>query len=155
VLETVEPATGTEGTTLGDSEKCLQSKRGSSADMAALFTSLARSVNIPARLVYGALLPEQDQPAPHGHHAWAEFFALGVGWVPVDCALGDRQTEKERRAYYFGNLDARRVSVTAGRGLTLAPKQEAGPVEALLGVYAEVDGKPHLTLERKMKVIAK
>jgi hypothetical protein len=43
--------------------------------------------------------------------------------------------------YYFGNIDERRVTWSRGRDLTLSPKQDAGPVNALAKAYVEIDGK--------------
>jgi hypothetical protein len=47
--------------------------------------------------------------------------------------------DTDRVAYYFGNLDPRRVTWSVGRDLAL--KTEAGPVNALPKAYVEVDGK--------------
>ena len=50
---------------------------------------------------------------------------------------------------FFCFLDARRVTWSYGRDLTLSPKQAAGPVNAMHKVYVEVDGKPFTGWERK------
>ena len=44
--------------------------------------------------------------------------------------------------YYFGNLDARRVTWNVGRDLKLDPAPAVGVVHALPKAVIEVDGKP-------------
>jgi hypothetical protein len=59
--------------------------------LSAVFVSALRANDIPARQLVGRLVksdrPIIDKP-PYGAHARAEFFADGVGWVPVDPAFG-------------------------------------------------------------------
>jgi transglutaminase-like putative cysteine protease len=69
---------------------------GKCGDLNALFVGLSRSVGLPARDVYGLRVA----PSEYGYkslgtgsanvtraqHCRAEFFARGVGWVPVDPA---------------------------------------------------------------------
>jgi transglutaminase-like putative cysteine protease len=140
----------------GSSEHALKTKSGDSADMAALYASLARSINLPARIVYGAQvpspLPAGEMREVTGRHCWVEVFALGIGWIPVDPALGDLQADRARRDYYFGNLDARHVTLSQGRELSLSPAQEGEAVDSLWSVYVEVDGKPHAGWDRKLAV---
>ena len=69
---------------------------------------------------------------------------------PLDVALADLLPGKEQQRYYFGNLDARRVTWSYGRDLTLAPKQDGPPVNAMHKVYVEIDGKPHAAWDRKL-----
>jgi hypothetical protein len=45
--------------------------------------------------------------------------------------------------YYFGNLDERRVVWSRNRDLTMSPRQDGEPVNALPKAYIEVDGKAH------------
>lgn len=78
-----------EGCGKGDANAMLESGKmgGKSLDIAMLFVSLCNSSGIPARGAYGILLDESD----HGkiatsHHARAEFYLEGRGWVPVDPA---------------------------------------------------------------------
>lgn len=123
----------------GDSARCLAEKSGDAADLHALFASLARSLNVPVRLVYGAR--PGGEGAAAATHCWAECYALGVGWIPLDLAEA-RRAPKEARAPWFGGLDARRVTLSLGRDLELAPRQEAGPVPGVWDAYAEIDGRP-------------
>jgi transglutaminase-like putative cysteine protease len=82
----------------GDIKAMLESRNlgGKCGDLNALFVGLARAAGIPARDVYGIRVA----PSAHGYrslganspaiskaqHCRAEFFAQGIGWVPVDPA---------------------------------------------------------------------
>jgi transglutaminase-like putative cysteine protease len=77
--------------------------------LAALFVTALRSQGVPARTLAGrwavSARPGQrmGQVLYFQEHVKAEFFAQGIGWVPVDLSsavLHDRSTEKLR---YFGN----------------------------------------------------
>ncbi len=134
----------------GDSVWACDSKTGNCTDFHSLFMSLARSRGIPAKFEIGFLLPDKhgagDVP---GYHCWAKFRPVGKGWVPVD--ISEANKHPEMRDYYFGNLTEDRVAFTTGRDLTLAPKQDGGPVNFLVYPYVEVDGKvwPQDKIEKK------
>ena len=82
----------------GDIKSMLETKNfgGKCGDLNAMFVGLARSVGVPARDIYGLRVA----PSQHGYrslglggtnasraqHCRAEFFAQGIGWVPVDPA---------------------------------------------------------------------
>ncbi len=69
---------------------------GKCADLNTLFVGLTRAVGIPARDIYGIRIAPSQQGykslglgsdnASKGQHCRAEFFAQGIGWVPVDPA---------------------------------------------------------------------
>ena len=69
---------------------------GKCGDLNAMFVGLARASGIPARDIYGLrVAPSQfgyrslglgNPNASRAQHCRAEFFAQGVGWVPVDPA---------------------------------------------------------------------
>jgi transglutaminase-like putative cysteine protease len=153
---------------VGSSEYCLSTKTGNCTDFHSLYAALARSSGIPTRIVYGSLFkPDLDgQDTDASYHCWIEFFAPQIGWVPLDVAVADiydgpiaidkdnetlvkrttadgyRGPEPDKVAYYFGNLDDRRVTWSVGRDLVLDPKPAGGPVNALPKAYVEIDGKP-------------
>lgn len=150
----------------GESDYCLTSKTGNCTDFHSLYTSLTRALGIPTRLVYGSFFQGENTPLPNkasldgkdtdaSYHCWVEFFAPGAGWVPLDVALADLLPTHEQQEWYFGNLDARRVTWSYGRDLELSPRQEGGPVNAMHKVYVEIDGKPHTTWERKLTYTGK
>lgn len=144
----------------GESEYCLASKTGNCTDFHSLYASLARSIGIPARMVYGSFFQGENTPIPNkasldgkdtdaSYHCWVELFTKGIGWIPLDVALADLLPSRVQQDYYFGNLEPLRVTWTYGRDLTLAPKQDGGPVNAMHKVYVEIDGQPHAAWDRK------
>jgi transglutaminase-like putative cysteine protease len=88
----------TRGCGWGDIKSMLETRNfgGKCGDLNAMFVGLVRSVGVPARDIYGLRVA----PSIHGYkslgvgspvvtraqHCRAEFFAQGVGWVPVDPA---------------------------------------------------------------------
>ena len=152
---------------VGSSEYCMTSKTGNCTDFHSLYAALARAEGIPTRMVYGVLYkPELDgQDKDASYHCWIEFWAPGQGWVPLDVAVADiyvgdfptteANAEKVRLTtadgysgaepakveFYFGGLDERRVTFSAGRDITLSPPAAAGPVNHLPKAWVELDGK--------------
>ena len=152
---------------VGSTEYCLRTKTGNCTDFHSLFSSLAIASGIPNRMVYGSLL----KPTLNGfdvdasYHCWIQFYTPEIGWIPLDASLaniywGDTPiTEKNSKlielttstgyhgpdpakiAYYFGNLDERRVVWSIGRDLMMQPAQADGPVNSLPKLYVEIDGK--------------
>jgi transglutaminase-like putative cysteine protease len=81
-----------------------------------------------------------------GYHYWAEFYARGVGWVPVDAS--EAAKDPARRAYFFGAHDENRVEFTTGRDLLLNPRQAGQPLNFFVYPYAEADGKEFTAVEK-------
>jgi transglutaminase-like putative cysteine protease len=126
----------------GDAAWACDSKYGNCSDFHSLFISLARAQKIPAKFEIGFPVPEKpgagDIP---GYHCWAKFKPEGHGWVPVD--ISEANKNPKLKEYYFGHLSPGRVAFSAGRDLTLVPKQDGPPVNFLVYPYVEVHGKPH------------
>jgi transglutaminase-like putative cysteine protease len=88
----------TRGCGVGDIKAMLESGdlTGKCADLNALYVGLARSVNLPARDVYGLRVAKSDfgyrslgagsPNVTRAQHCRAEVFLAGYGWVPVDPA---------------------------------------------------------------------
>ncbi|MGB8856988.1 MAG: transglutaminase-like domain-containing protein [Burkholderiales bacterium] len=87
----------TRGCGLGDVKYMLEtnSMGGKCADINALFVALARASGVPARDVYGVRVADSNNgykslgksgTITKAQHCRAEFFAAGLGWVPVDPA---------------------------------------------------------------------
>jgi transglutaminase-like putative cysteine protease len=107
----------------GDIKAMLETKNmgGKCGDLNALFVGLARAAGVPARDVYGIRVA----PSAHGYrslgagspviskaqHCRAEFFAEGIGWVPVDPADVRKVVLEEPP----GNLAMDDPKVTAAR----------------------------------------
>lgn len=166
---------------VGSTTYCLDTGTGNCTDFHSLYASLSRAHGIPTRIVYGSLFkPELDgTETDQSYHCWIEFWAPELGWIPLDVAVADifvddfRLTEANKRGveltvadgykgpdqhmvdYYFGNLDARRVTWHRGRDLHLAPAAADEPINALPKAHVEVDGKPITTWTRKLTFVQK
>ena len=112
-------------------------KRTSSLEYAMLFTSMVRKSGIPARPVCGFIVDKNNNTQLH---YWAEFFIMGIGWLPVDL-----------QAKSFAALEADHVTLSRGTvelpqinpaGHILEPKYQ---MYAFQNIYSEVLG-PHETV---------
>lgn len=88
-------------------------KRGECGDYSALFVALERSLGIPSRPIIGFWA----NPQYGSTHVWAEFYLPNYGWIPVDPTIGDQSDEK--REFYFGNMDNRRLIMSKGFNIQL------------------------------------
>ncbi len=97
VVENTERNPTTKGCGAGDVKAMLETKNlnGKCADLNALFVALVRAVGIPARDVYGIRVADSARgykslgrsgDITKAQHCRAEFYAQGIGWVPVDPA---------------------------------------------------------------------
>jgi transglutaminase-like putative cysteine protease len=133
----------------GDALFACDVKRGNCTDFHALIIGMARSVDIPARFAIGLPLPHErgtgDIP---GYHCWAELYVRGCGWVPVDAS--EAAKDSTRRGYFFGHHDEDRLEFTRGRHLKLNPAQKGAPLNFFVYPYAELDGRPHQAIDRKL-----
>lgn len=125
---------------LGSTEHALNCSVGNCNDIHALFVSLCRSLDIPARFVLGQAL-EQPQPGAQecGYHCWAEFFIAGLGWLPADASCATKYGTHG----LFANLEVNHIAWSTGRDILLAPPQRSGRSLFFAGPYAEADGKTH------------
>ena len=94
----------------GDIYYACEARRGNCTDFHAIFIGYARAMGIPARFAIGFPLPA-DRGAGQiaGYHCWAEFYAKGIGWVPVDASEAAKNPAK--REYFFGAHDENRDRV--------------------------------------------
>ena len=107
----------------GDIQSMLETKNfgGKCGDLNAMFVGMARSIGIPARDVYGVrVAPSQfgyrsmgigNPNATRAQHCRAEFYAQGIGWVPVDPADVRKVVLEEPP----GNLSVKDPKVLAAR----------------------------------------
>jgi transglutaminase-like putative cysteine protease len=125
----------------GDANYACDVGRGNCTDFHSLFMALSRSVKTPVRFWIGfPLPPERGEGRVAGYHCWAEFWAPGAGWAPVDISEADKHPEKAE--YFFGNLDENRLVFSLGRDLVLNPPQQGPPINFFIYPYVEVDGTP-------------
>jgi hypothetical protein len=141
VVSTVGFAPESTGVCREDAPVASHSKDGNCADSDSLFIAMAQAVGIPARLETGFLLPEgQKEGIVGGYHSWAEFYANGIGWIPVDSWQASRDPNK--RDVFFGAIDANRVMISTGRELSGVDAPKVGRSNFMAGPYIEMDGKP-------------
>lgn len=129
----------------GDSVYACRVGKGNCTDFHALFMALAISSGLPARFRMGFSLPEARSGTVAGYHCWAEFYARGTGWVPVD--ISEAWKNPARKDFYFGRLDESRILVSTGREIRLSPAQKGAPLNFLSRPYAEADGRPLADVE--------
>jgi transglutaminase-like putative cysteine protease len=126
----------------GDSERACDVGKGNCTDFHSLFMSLSRLEGVPTRFEMGySMLAEGEKNHEGGYHCWAWFYDdAGKAWIPVDISEADKHPEKAE--YFFGNLDAERITFSVGRDIRL-PGMKGTPLNYLpSGAYVEVDGKP-------------
>ena len=87
-----------------------------------LFVSAMRANGIPAHSLSGRLAKSAVNPHDYGQcHVRSEFYADGIGWVPVDMSFGVGASDKEA-VRYFGNDPGDLLVMHQDTDLVLAPK---------------------------------
>jgi transglutaminase-like putative cysteine protease len=116
------------GQGLNGAKYLMDKGNGECGDYSALFIALSRAKGIPARPVVGYwAISGNDQT-----HVWAEFYLEGIGWIPVDATIG--QQSNANYAYYFGNMDNKRVILSKGYNTALVPSGPDGYIAPILQV---------------------
>jgi transglutaminase-like putative cysteine protease len=163
----------TRGCGVGDVRTMLESGNlgGKCADLNALYVGLARSVDLPARDVYGIRVA----PSKYGYkslgagtanitkaqHCRAEFFARGYGWVPVDpadvrkvvleeppgnLAIKDDKVVAARKRL-FGSWEMNWLAYNTAHDVKLPNATKAPQKPFLMYINAEADGEMRDELE--------
>ena len=149
VVATVKYDKSGKGWGHGDIYFACENRRGNCTDFHAIFIGYARAAGIPARFSIGFPVPSAHGAGEiSGYHCWAEFYAKGVGWVPVDAS--EAAKDPSRREYFFGAHDENRVEFSRGRDRVRAPPQKGEPLNYFVYPYAEADGKP-IEVERTIR----
>jgi transglutaminase-like putative cysteine protease len=143
--------TSPKGLCLGSANECLAGTGDCCTDQHALFIALCRARGIPCRLLYGSRLKPENEGKEHnpGYRCWPNFFAPGLGWVPLDISSADT-APTDRASQWFGGLDENRLEWAEGRDFDFEPRSAVRP-DLVIGGWIEVDGKPHKGLERTVK----
>jgi transglutaminase-like putative cysteine protease len=142
ILATMTYDKSGEGWGRGDIYYACSRRRGNCSDFHAVFIGYCHALGIPAKFEIGFPLPaERGQGRIAGYHCWAEFYAKGIGWVPIDAS--EAAQHPEQREYFFGHHDENRIQFSEGRDIVLAPKQQGLPLNFFIYPYAEIDGKPY------------
>jgi len=141
------------GCGFGEVEKLIVSLGGKCGDISSVFVALSRSVGVPARETFGIRMPKgKTGDMTKNQHCWAEFYAPGYGWVPVDPSdvrkamlekkIVNPSDVRDIMEYYFGAVDESRIAYQTGRDIILNPPQKSGKLNYFMYPYAEADGKP-------------
>ncbi len=138
----------------GDGDVCRligeDQRAGKCTDINSVFVALCRASGVPATEMFGIRMNDADITG--NQHCWCEFYAPGIGWVPADPAdvlkavLNDKldkasQEALDKKEYYWGQWDEKRVEYSQGRDLTLEPAQAGEALNDFGYPYAEVDGE--------------
>lgn len=136
------------GQCLGSASECMAGTGDCCTDQHALFIALCRARGIPCRLLFGSRLQPQNLAKDHdpGYRCWPNFFAPGIGWVPLDISSADAGGP-DQVDQWFGGLDDNRMEWAEGRDFELEPRSKVRPDLVIRG-WVEVDGKPHQGLAR-------
>jgi len=152
IVENGERDPDIKGCGVGNVEALLKNLSGKCVDISSVFVTLARSVGVPAREIFGTRISKEGDISG-AYHCRAEFYLPGYGWVPVDPSdvlklrlrqeleLDDPETI-EVRQYLFGAQSETYIDFYTGRDITLNPPQEGGKLTYIMYPYAEIDGKP-------------
>jgi len=161
VIENTERNPKTRGCGVGDVKAMLETGtlNGKCADLNAMFVALSRAAGIPARDIYGIRVSTSPRgyksmgPRPgdisKAQHCRAEFYAQGIGWVPVDPAdvrkvileeapgltLADDRVE-QARAMLWGGWEGNWLGYNYGHDIRL-PGSSRAPVPFLMYPQAE------------------
>ena len=98
----------------------LQQAQGDCNEHTALFVSLARAVNIPARIAAGIVFSDRTGPLKQFYyHAWPEVLVYNQEgqpiWIPVDPTFGQVPADATHIKLVEGGLD-RQVEIMAYLG---------------------------------------
>jgi transglutaminase-like putative cysteine protease len=130
----------------GDIYYACDARRGNCTDFHAIFIGYARAMGIPARFAIGFPLPaDRGAGKIAGYHCWAEFYAKGIGWIPIDASEAGKNPDK--REYFFGAHDENRIELSRGRDVVLVPRQQGDPLNYFVYPYAEVDGAKYTSID--------
>jgi transglutaminase-like putative cysteine protease len=162
VVDNAHRDQATRGCGRGDIKFMLEKNNlgGKSADLNTLFVGLARASGIPARNQYGIRIDESVTHKCLGkfgnlsnaQHCRAEFYLVGLGWVPVDPAdvhqlLLDEGLKHDHpkvvalRKKLFGAWEMNWVTFNHGDDITLANNSVAGKLPFFMYPHAEISGQ--------------
>src|SRR2546422_471872 len=82
--------------------------------------------------------PSEGPQEVKGYHCWAEFYAPGAGWVPVD--ISEARKHPELKTYFFGGLSGNRVLFTRARDALLEPDGAGRRLNYFIYPVARADG---------------
>lgn len=86
----------------------LESGSGDAYDFAVVYTALLRAAGVPSLPCSGIIVDSERKAKPHW---WSVFYVAGLGWVPVDAAIGSKAGGREAG---FARLDAQHITFSCG-----------------------------------------
>lgn len=118
----------------------IQTRLATPYTAALLFTAFCRAAGVPAVPVAGVLCGSGGSAV---NHYWAQFWVDGLGWVPVDPAMGAGAIDTgsfginigDRAGYYFGSLDNCHLAFSVGEA-TFSPVDALGRTSGRGQTYA-------------------
>jgi len=131
----------------GDAIWACDAKRGNCTDFHSLFIALSRASGIPAVFEIG--LPINGDGEVKGYHCWVLAFPDGYTYG-IDASEAAKHPEK--REYFFGHLCDKRIGITRGRDILLAPPQHGNRLNYIYKPYEEVDLQPVNSLNVRVYV---
>jgi len=141
VVDNVEYKKVSTGWGNGDTFWACSSRYGNCTDFHALFISLARSEDIPARFEMGFPIPtDRDRGAIGGYHCWVEFYLPETGWFPIDASEAHKHPSE--RDLLYGGQPNDRIHFTTGRDIRLGSDHQGPPLNYFIYPYIEIAGEP-------------
>ncbi len=95
---------------LPDVDEILEAKKGICFDYAAVFASMCRSEEIPAKLVTGYAEPSNI------YHSWNEVYTTETGWISVDIFLKNKGYNLVDSTFYANAADKANIAKYIGNG---------------------------------------
>jgi len=128
--------------------KLTAAKETDCGGMCLVFVAAMRANGVPARVLAGrwalsARAGEQDNGVAYFQtHVKAEFFARGVGWVPVDLASGRLHDKSKEGLLFFGNDPGDFLTLHVDTDLVADTMFGRRTVPFMQGVHFWVKGAP-------------
>jgi len=101
----------------------LDNLQGDCGEFGALFVTLCRIADIPAKNNTGFVIDKNKSIFEHG---WTSVFVKPFGWVDVDSYFGKDSPQKDMFLKNFGNWKEYKIVFSSGFNIPLKPKIPAG-----------------------------
>ncbi|MFB6355458.1 MAG: transglutaminase-like domain-containing protein, partial [bacterium] len=104
------------------------------------YDSVAREMGMPAEFLMGFPIPRtKHSGSVGGYHCWTQVYVPNRGWMPMDISEADKHSDLVD--YYYGTLDADRVTMTMGKNIRLSSGKRVNYL-----VYPEVNDEDRTTV---------
>jgi transglutaminase-like putative cysteine protease len=109
-----------------------------------VFVAAMRANGVPARLLFGIPAVQSLKPNPRGGiegHAFAEFFAEGVGWTPVEIGSALQHARETNPQQWFGFDPGRLMVQHVDCDLAIPTPGRPMHIYSLHSLFVSVSGK--------------